>query len=246
MITTEELKDYAQITGLNLGQAEKDYFQTIALYILYREYGTELVFKGGTALKKCYGLGRFSEDIDFTCLKSIDAKKLDSGFKLFGVEYEKVTEEYSDGLKITYRINGPLYTGIRQSLCKFIVDMSFREKVILQPAVKTIGRFLREIPSFDVYVMREEEILAEKIRAVLTRKKARDIYDLAFLVDKGVRFDENLVKEKLQYYNEKWDKDKFLERLDINEASWKTELKPLIEKIPDIREIKKKIKEIIT
>ena len=246
MITKEELQDYARITGLNLGHAEKDYFQTITLYILYREYGTELVFKGGTALKKCYGLNRFSEDLDFTCIKSIETRKLDLGFKRFGIEYEKVTEGYPDGLKTTYRINGPLYIGIRQSLCKFIVDMSFRENVILQPAVKTIGRFLREIPSFDVYVMQEEEILAEKIRAVLTREKARDIYDIAFLADKGVKFNENLVKKKLQYYNEKWDKRKFLNRLEIKETSWKAELKPLIEKIPDIKEINKKIREIIT
>lgn len=48
-----------------MGQAEKDYFQEIILFILYREFGRELVFKGGTALTKCYGFDRFSEDLDF-------------------------------------------------------------------------------------------------------------------------------------------------------------------------------------
>ncbi len=66
MISRKELQEYAQIKKLNLGQAEKEYFQNIVLFILYEQFGKELVFKGGTALSKAYGLERFSEDLDFT------------------------------------------------------------------------------------------------------------------------------------------------------------------------------------
>ena len=31
-----------------------------------------MVLKGGTALKLCYGLDRFSEDLDFDCAKSLN------------------------------------------------------------------------------------------------------------------------------------------------------------------------------
>ncbi|MBK8388229.1 MAG: nucleotidyl transferase AbiEii/AbiGii toxin family protein [Saprospiraceae bacterium] len=50
---------------------EKDYWVTYALFAIYNnEIGKETVFKGGTALSKCYNMiERFSEDIDFVVLR---------------------------------------------------------------------------------------------------------------------------------------------------------------------------------
>jgi ASC-1-like (ASCH) protein len=50
---------------------EKDYWVTYALFtIFHNEIGKETVFKGGTALSKCYKLiERFSEDIDLVVLR---------------------------------------------------------------------------------------------------------------------------------------------------------------------------------
>jgi hypothetical protein len=243
MITKEELREYAKRAGLNLGQAEKDYFQNIILFLIYQDYGRGVVFKGGTALKKCYGLPRFSEDLDFTCLEEIDIKKIESGIKRFNLDFEMETKRYPDDIKITFRIRGPLYIGIRQSLCKFIIDLSFREGVILKPEIKTIGRFLEEIPTFDVFVMQEKEILAEKIRAVLTRTKARDVYDLWFLLEKGAEFDKDLVEKKLRYYNMEWNVKKFISRLNMAKTLWETELKSLVSSVPGFNEARKAIAE---
>lgn len=247
MITKKELEGYSRMRGLrNLGHAEKDYFQTIILFVLYQNYGKGLVFKGGTALNKCFGLDRFSEDLDFTCQDRIDIKKLEDGLKRFKIDFETETKEYEDKLKLTIRLKGPLYIGIRSSMCKFIVDLSFRESIILKPEVKTIGRFLEEIPSFGVLVMQEKEILAEKIRAILTRTKARDIYDLWFLLNKGVMFDLNLVREKLRYYKQEWNFKEFSSKIEIKETIWKTELKPTLSTIPDFREVNRYILEKVS
>ncbi len=53
---------------------EKDYWVTYALHsIFHNDIGKETVFKGGTALSKCFGLiERFSEDIDLVVIKSGD------------------------------------------------------------------------------------------------------------------------------------------------------------------------------
>ena len=50
---------------------EKDYWVTFALYnIFLNTIGKETVFKGGTALSKCFGLiDRFSEDIDLVVIR---------------------------------------------------------------------------------------------------------------------------------------------------------------------------------
>lgn len=51
---------------------EKDYWVTFTLYNIFKnEIGKETVFKGGTALSKCFGLiQRFSEDIDLVVLRN--------------------------------------------------------------------------------------------------------------------------------------------------------------------------------
>ncbi|MCX6814612.1 MAG: nucleotidyl transferase AbiEii/AbiGii toxin family protein [Candidatus Aenigmarchaeota archaeon] len=243
MISRKELQEYAKTVGLNLGQAEKDYFQNILLFLIYRNYGKDIVFKGGTALKKCYGIARFSEDLDFTCLSEMKIEKIEDGLRRFNLEFETETKKYPVGLKVTFRIKGPLYNGIRFSLCKLIMDFSFRENVILNPNIKTIGRFLEEIPTFDVFVMQEPEILAEKVRAILTRTTARDVYDIWFLLNNGVKFDQNLVKKKLEYYNQKWNPREFSRKLGMKSSIWKTELESLIPNVPDFREARKLILE---
>src|SRR5690606_34325173 len=50
---------------------EKDYWVTFALFqILQAPIGKDVIFKGGTALSKCYKLiERFSEDIDLVVLR---------------------------------------------------------------------------------------------------------------------------------------------------------------------------------
>lgn len=51
---------------------EKDYWVMLALYLLFNsEIRNETVFKGGTALSKCFGLiKRFSEDIDLVMVRN--------------------------------------------------------------------------------------------------------------------------------------------------------------------------------
>ncbi len=246
MITRDELKEYAKRTSLpNLGHAEKDYFQNVVLFVLYQSYGRSIVFKGGTALKKVYGLDRFSDDLDFTCAEKIDVRKLDAGLGRFRMEFEKEVQSYPDGLKVVLRIKGPLYTGIRQSLCRLALDFSFRETVVLEPEIRTIGRFLEEIPSFDVVAMQESEILAEKARAVMTRTKARDVYDMWFLLKKGVKFDATLAEKKLEFYGMKWDPEGFKRRLEIQltERAWRSEMEPVVSRLPDLGEVRKLVLE---
>lgn len=59
---------------------EKDYWVTYALSTIFKhELGKDAVFKGGTALSKCYNLiERFSEDIDLVVLR----KEGESDYKL--------------------------------------------------------------------------------------------------------------------------------------------------------------------
>lgn len=62
----------SQQKGIREMYVEKDYWVTFALYNIFsNEIGKETIFKGGTALSKCFDLiQRFSEDIDLVVLRS--------------------------------------------------------------------------------------------------------------------------------------------------------------------------------
>lgn len=68
-------KQAVQITAERKGildiYVEKDYWVTYTLHTIFKnEIGKEIIFKGGTALSKCFGLiDRFSEDIDLVVRK---------------------------------------------------------------------------------------------------------------------------------------------------------------------------------
>ncbi|PKP29596.1 MAG: hypothetical protein CVU00_14815 [Bacteroidetes bacterium HGW-Bacteroidetes-17] len=68
-------RDAVRITAQQMNippiYVEKDYWVTYALYTIFNsEIGKDTVFKGGTALSKCYELiERFSEDIDLVVLR---------------------------------------------------------------------------------------------------------------------------------------------------------------------------------
>jgi len=249
MISVEELRDIMRLKGLkSLGYAEKDYLIELALLSLSRSTRNELVFKGGTCLCKFYGLDRFSEDIDFTVRKELDYegtfKRIVSDMSAFGVEADlKGLKKVYNTISVTIKAKGPLFEGTPRSVCSIKADMNLRSSIDLEPELKSFDSMYPNMPRFSLLCMPEKEILAEKVRAIMTRGKARDVYDLRFLLETGVEFDEGLVRKKLEYYGEKWSPKKFREGLRLREGVWRTELGPLVTRVPDFAETKRIILE---
>lgn len=77
-----------------------------------------------------------------------------------------------------------------------------------------------------------EEILAEKVRACLTRARPRDLYDIWFLRSKGVALDRRIIVDKMRFYQEFRDSTPSLEqvreRLAPIENEWDRDLQSLI------------------
>ena len=77
----KRLEEARRDTGLSWEIIEKDYILSwvLAGIATNKELQNGLIFKGGTALKKCYfGNYRFSEDLDFTAKEEVvrgDSKK---------------------------------------------------------------------------------------------------------------------------------------------------------------------------
>ncbi|MDP2951313.1 MAG: nucleotidyl transferase AbiEii/AbiGii toxin family protein [bacterium] len=213
---------------------EKDYLQDLMLFSLYSKISKELVFKGGTCLYKIYKLNRFSEDLDFTLAKKIDLNKLSDkiilDFNLLNIKCKiKEIIDHKTEINIRFLFNGPLYKGNKETQCFIPLNLSLKEKVILEPKRETIIPLYKEIPSFELFAMQEQEILSEKIRAIMTRDKPRDVYDSWFLLTKkNVEPDFKLINKKLELYNSKFDPDHFKKAINRKKGLWGTDLKNLI------------------
>lgn len=233
MLTYDELENIARLKRLSLINAEKDYLQNLILFSIYSIAGKELIFKGGTCLYKIYKLDRFSEDLDFTLTERLDIKKIAekiiSDLMLLNIKGKvKEIKEYPNEINVRLLFNGPLYKGSKETQCFIPLNMSMKENILTEPKREFIVSLYKEIPNFYVFAMSEDEILAEKIRAIMSRLKPRDIYDLFFLLNKDAKFDINLVNKKLSLYHLKFDKKEFISRIEKMRGLWQIDLKNLI------------------
>lgn len=62
--------------GISVVQIVREEYEVVLLQNLFDSFmASRLVFRGGTALRLAYGSPRFSDDLDFTQLKTIELKK---------------------------------------------------------------------------------------------------------------------------------------------------------------------------
>ena len=251
MIRQEELASVAKLKGLSLRLAELDYLQDIALINLYREFGNRLVFKGGTCLYKLYRLDRFSEDLDFTATKGFGAKgffqRLPYFFRLLDINSRVTVESFESATNVYLEVHGPLYDGKKGTVTTLKFNVSLRERGFFPVQRHSYSSIYHELRPFDVFAMDEKEILAEKVRAIYGRNKARDVYDFWHLIKrKGCPFELEFANRKLSYDRVKFDKDAFLAKVAEKKPSWEQDLSALVAgKLPPFAQVKKEIEESI-
>ena len=82
------------------------------------------------------------------------------------------------------------------------VEISLRERVLLRPGTISTARIAHPSGIEPVVVPRLDalELLAEKVRALVMRRAGRDIYDVYWLLERGVEFEPGLFLQKMLYY----------------------------------------------
>ena len=247
MISKNELLEIAKLMGMKPWQQEKHYMQYLALNSIAEE---PLVFKGGTYLWFTQGLDRFSEDLDFTVSEYLShniAEKVSRNLGLFGVENKiKLITNNETGLSFRISAKGPLNTA-KIDECVVYVEISKREQILKQVLPVKLDYPSYSLPIKVISGMALEEVGAEKVRAIFTRQKARDIYDLYYLITKKeIKFDEDLINLKLQYYKMKFSTTLFLKSVAGMQDYYDRELKGLVfGELPKFGEVKKHISDWI-
>ena len=230
MLNTNQLKELSKILKISDDVIIREYNQLIFLKELYEEkYSEHILFKGGTAIRLILGGSRFSEDLDFSV-----SDKIENFDKFIATFFKKLEKLYSFSFKKRKTIAGERYllttfSGTHTYKIFINLDFSLREKVLMpaKAIIKTI--YPVTFTSFVHYISREE-ILAEKIRAIMTRNKGRDIYDLWFLLSKNVPIREEFINKKFKYYGtEKFRKIQLIEKINsVNKEKFIIDLRPFV------------------
>jgi hypothetical protein len=143
----------------------------------------KFIFKGGTALSKVYFplSWRISEDLDFTL--SGNAAIEDVSTKLVD-ELPSITEELSGGLTLDFKKKPFFNPGFLRSRVQFTGPISKNTVKIEVTIENFIGEFANvkvtptyDYPEFGIVVYSLNNVLAEKLRAIIERTRIRDYYD---------------------------------------------------------------------
>ena len=199
MITEKQIKLLSKKKKINESVIFREYTQLLFLQELY-SHNKNIFFKGGTAIHLIWHSPRFSEDLDFTVeMKNEEFLKFIK--KIFNELTKKEAIEFKERKSISGRRFLLTITSSIIPYKTFInLDFSFRENV-LKPEKSIIETDSPVIFTTYIHHLSKEEVFAEKIRALFTRNKGRDIYDLWYLLNEGVSLNLELVMEKLKYYH---------------------------------------------
>jgi len=126
------------------------------------------------------------------------------------------------------------------------MSFDFRKRDIYNSPLKNIIRpIYHDLPNYFLLALGKEEILAEKVRAIVTRYKARDVYDLNELLLNGVKIDFDLIDKKLHTYNKTFNQEEFVEKLEEKRTIYDEEMKRLTNIFDSFDTCKKHIMEQI-
>lgn len=231
--------ELASNNGLRPWQQEKHYIQSLVLSVL-SEY--PVVFKGGTYLWFFHSLGRFSEVLDFTATGKLPediAEIVSRRISLFGVQNSlRIIKDNELGISFRILAIGPLNTGEKDT-CSVYIEISMREKVLLVTESQKLDFPGYLLPVKPTKCMNLTEVGAEKVRAILTRKKARDLYDLNHMITHDrISFNRELINEKLPFYGVQFESRNFMLEVKARVPRIRRELEQiLLENVPDSERI---------
>lgn len=258
--------------GVPLEILERDYILSwiIAGISEVKALRDTLAFKGGTALKKCFfGDYRFSEDLDFSAIGDVPTgKKMEMAIQDACENASRMVNEYAPveiackryterephpGGQEAFTIRSR-FPWQRTPQTRVMVETALDEKIFKPVEEKFIIHEYGEPIKVPIKVYALEEIIAEKLRAILqhaemlrergwTRSRARDYYDLWRVLCKfqdRLNFSDfpDFIHSKCAVRNVTFNQpEDFFQTTMLRyvEKTWKQWLGPLISDLPDFK-----------
>lgn len=215
MITNEQIQELSKKFSIDWYSILREYLQVVFLSALYEDkLSQNMFFKGGTAIRLLLNSFRFSEDLDFTA--SLSPENIE---KLIGKTVEKInlvvpgvsfrkSKSMQKSFSGTLNYNNPEH----KHPLNIHVEISYREKPLTQEQ-SVLETVFPVSPYPLVTHLSWKEIMAEKIRALMTRAKGRDLFDIWYFLSKDFDIDLKLVNKKMELHNKKITKKDIVEKI---------------------------------
>ncbi len=173
-----QLTQKLQTTRLNI---VREYVQHLFLSYFYQQPYTDTVyFKGGTALRIIYQSPRFSQDLDFSALGQ-DTRLIEEAITqtVKEIAREGITIEVKESKKTSGGYLAILHGRLFGERVAVHLEVSQRAGRKRGDVATIVSDFL---PPYTLMELARKDLVAEKIQALMTRGKARDYYDLYFIL----------------------------------------------------------------
>lgn len=246
MISKEQIKELSQKFAIDEFSVIREYLQILFLSVLYEQKeSSKIYFKGGTALRLLLNSFRFSEYLDFTSLISAGEIK-----NLLGKTIKKINLIVPEIELKQVKTNINSLTGFlkyKTTELKFPLNIhmefSLREKPLTEKEV-VLETLFPISPYPIIKCLSWEEILSEKIRALMHRAKGRDLFDIWYILSKGIEIDWKMVNKKMALYNKKISLDDLADKISgFDQKKLKLDLGKFLPL--NQRRLAEKIKEIL-
>lgn len=255
MLPSAQFTRRADADGVDARTVERDYVLAHVMAGVATEQGCEqLVFKGGTALRLCYiDDYRYSADLDFSLKQGVSVAQ---GAQVVSDACERVAAangfpllqvvDTSAGPRIEYE--GPLGSKRR----KLKLDLA-DDELILDPQDQALLPRYSDLAKVSVQVYSEHEIAAEKLRCVMQRVQARDLFDIyqLLVVRDGLDLDEVWADFERKAAHKELDPGRFSaqfeKRMPKWAEQWETEMEDHVptERRPDFREVERRVRSLL-
>ncbi len=194
----------------------REYLQILILKSIYHsKYGSVISFMGGTCLRICYDLKRYSEDLDFTLDKKIENYSFVDLIQLI----KKDMEMSGFSLDVTVGNNAVVNKAyLRFSTLLQTAGLASRKEQKLHikleidtEPVKVDGSQLESFfvskynEIFPILKHKKETLFAGKILAIFARTyaKGRDYYDLIWYLKENTTIDNKYLNDGIAQMNKK-------------------------------------------
>lgn len=201
-IDRQMVEELSQRTGFQMDVLEKAYRLTELLKEITGiiDFADILILKGGTAINFIYfDVPRLSVDLDMDYTGSVEKSRMEEDRSAIEDVLIKLfrTLGYDAGEESSYALQhyDLWYENSAGNRDRVELEISFLKRVAFFPSVRRRFSHFFGFEQFEVPTLKPEELFGRKMKALVKRAIAKDLFDIHFLLKSGIHFDKDEMRK---------------------------------------------------
>ena len=160
----------------------------------------KLVFGGGTMLRLCHELNRYSADLDFWLIKTVHFDAFLENISSVLAKEHEITDNQNKHFSLLVEVRSPSYPKrLKIEIRKELRDWQMEKSI-------AFSKYTNRQVLLNTHTLKQT--MTNKIEALMDRGEVRDAFDIEFLLRKGINLPEirtehkNLLKKRLESFGE--------------------------------------------